>query len=103
MHPVIQTAIATQHIRDMQAEAERTAQARVARARTAQARTAQARTARQGRSPRLGWLFDLADRRGAARVADDGPDFCCPEQLLTGHCAVHTGAHRVTAETSRRP
>lgn len=87
MHPVIQTAIATQHIREMQAEA---------------ARTAQARTARQGKSPRLAWLFDLAGRRGAARTAQDGPDFCCPDYALTGQCAVHTGAHRVAADSGRR-
>ena len=57
MHPVIQTEVATQHILEMQAEAARTAKARGGRA------------ARQGRSPRLAWLFDLADRRGAARAA----------------------------------
>lgn len=91
MHPLIQTAIASQHIREMQAEA---------------ARTARARTARQGKSPRLGWLFDLADRRAAdrraaARAAQDGLDFCCPENLLTGQCAVHTGAHRAAAGSGR--
>ncbi len=93
MHPVIQTAIATQHIRDLQAEA----------ARTAQARAAQAAAPRAGRSPRLGWLFDLADRRAAARLAQHSPDACCPDYLLTGRCAVHTAAHRVTADSSRRP
>ena len=91
MHPVIQTAIATQRIRDMQAEA----------ARTAQGRAAQARAAREGRSPRLAWLFDLADRRGAARTAQPSPDFCCPDYLLTGQCAVHTGAHRMPADSGR--
>jgi hypothetical protein len=85
VHPVIQTAIATQRIRDMQAEAAR------------------ARLARQGRSPRLGWLFDLAGRRAAARLGAEAPDFCCPDYLLTGSCAVHTGAHRETADSSRRP
>ena len=87
MHPVIQTAIARQRIQDMRAEA---------------ARTAQARTAREGRSPRLAWLFDLADRRGAARVAQDGPGFCCPDYLLTGQCAEHTGTHRMSADSSGR-
>lgn len=86
MHPVIQTAIAAQRIRDMQAEA---------------ARTAQARAARQTTSPRLAWLFDLAGRRAAARLATDGPGFCCPDYLLAGHCAVHTGAHRETAGSGR--
>ena len=87
MHPLMQTAIASQHIREMQAEA---------------ARTARARTARQGKSPRLAWLFDLADRRAAARAAQDGPDFCCPDYALTGRCAAHTGAHRVAADSGRR-
>ncbi len=92
MHPLMQTAIASQHIREMQAEA---------------ARTARARTARQGKSPRLAWLFDLADRRAAdrraaARAAQHGPDFCCPDYALTGRCAAHTGAHRVAADSGRR-
>ncbi len=82
MHPVIQTAIATQRIREMQADA---------------ARTAQARAARRGRSPRLAWLFDLADRRGAARLAQPGPDVCCPDYLLTGQCAAHTQPRQMTA------
>jgi hypothetical protein len=86
VHPVIQTAIAAQRIRDMQAEA---------------ARTAQARVARQARSPRLAWLFDLADRRGAARLAEQAADFCCPDYLLTGRCAAHTGAHREAAGSGR--
>ena len=93
MHPVIQTAIATQHIRDMQAEA----------ARTARARTAQAAAAREGRSPRLAWLFDLADRHAAARSAQHSPEVCCPDYLLTGQCAEHTGPHRVAADSSGRP
>ncbi len=87
MYPVIQTAIAAQRIREMQAEAARAAQAGAARA----------GAARQPRSPRLGWLFDLAARRGAARQAGQPPGLCCPDYLLTGHCAVHTGAHRVAA------
>ena len=91
MHPVIQTAIAAQRISDMQAEAARTAQGRVA----------QARAVRAGRSPRLGWLFDLADRRGMTRTAQASPDFCCPDYLLTGQCAVHTGAHRMAAGSGR--
>lgn len=82
MHPVIQTAIATQRIREMQADA---------------ARTAQARAARRGRSPRLAWLFDLADRRGAARAAQHRPDACCPDYLLTGQCAEHTQPRQMTA------
>ena len=88
MHPVIQTAIASQRISELRAEA---------------ARAAQARTARQARSPRLAWLFDLADRRGAARLADVSPNLCCPDYLLTGQCAVHTGAHRMPADSSGRP
>lgn len=87
MHPVIQTAIASQRISEMRAEA---------------ARTALVRAARQGRPPRIAWLFDLADRRGAARLADGGPDFCCPDYLLTGQCAVHTRAHRMPADSSGR-
>ncbi len=92
MHPVIQTAVATQHILEMQAEA----------ARTAKAREARTRVARQGRPPRLAWLFDLADRRATARQAQDGPDYCCPDYLLTGQCAVHTRAHRMAADNSGR-
>ena len=92
MHPVIQTAIATQHIRDMQAEAARTARARVA----------QAAAARGGRSPRLAWLFDLADRRAGARPAHPGPDVCCPDYLLTGQCAEHAGTRPVAADSGRR-
>jgi hypothetical protein len=88
VHPVIQTAIAAQHIRDLQAEA---------------AQAAQARVARQARSPRLAWLFDLADRREAARLAAAGPDYCCPDYLLTGQCAEHNGTHRMTAGSSGRP
>jgi hypothetical protein len=91
VHPVIQTAVATQHILEMQAEA----------ARSAKARTAKARAARDGRSPRLAWLFDLADRRGAARAAQHSPDFCCPDYLLTGQCAAHAAAHRMAAGSSR--
>ncbi len=91
MHPVILTEVATQHILEMQAEA----------ARTAKARTAKARTAREGRSPHLAWLFDLADRRGAARAAQHSPDFCCPDYLLTGQCAVHAEAHRMAAGSGR--
>jgi hypothetical protein len=91
VHPVILTEVAAQHILEMQAEA----------ARTAKARTAKAQTARQGRSPRLAWLFDLADRRGAARAAQHSPDYCCPDYLLTGQCAAHTEAHRMTADTGR--
>jgi hypothetical protein len=87
VHPVIQTEIAHQHISELQAEA---------------ARTARARLVRQGRSPRLAWLFDLADRRGAARAAQHGPDFCCPDYMLTGRCTVHTGAHREAADSGRR-
>lgn len=87
MHPLIQTAIASQRISDLRAEA---------------ARTAQARVARQARSPRLAWLFDLADRRAAARPAADGPDLCCPDYLLTGQCAVHTGAHRMATGSRGR-
>ena len=94
MHPVIQTAVATQHIMEMQAEAARTAQARTAR-------TARARTARAGRSPRLAWLFDLADRRGAARAAQHSPDVCCPDYLLTGQCAVHAAPRSVAAGSGR--
>jgi hypothetical protein len=92
VHPVIQTAIAAQRISEMQAEA----------ARTTQGRMAQARAAREGRSPRLAWLFDLADRRGAARAAQHSPDVCCPDYLLTGQCAVHTGAHRMAAGSGKR-
>ena len=88
VHPVIQTAIASQRISDLRAEA---------------ARTAQARVARQARSPRFAWLFDLADRRETARLAQDGPDLCCPDHLLTGQCAVHTGAHRMATGSSGRP
>ena len=91
MYPVIQTAVATQHILEMQAEA----------ARTAQARTARARAAREGRSPRLAWLFDLADRRAAARAAQHSPDFCCPDYVLTGQCANHAEAHRMAAGSGR--
>jgi hypothetical protein len=91
VHPVIQTAVAAQRIRDMQAEA----------ARTAQGRAAQARAAREGRSPRLAWLFDLAARRGAARTAQHSPDFCCPDYLLTGQCAVHAQAHHMATGSSR--
>ena len=91
MHPVILTEVAAQHILEMQAEA----------ARTAKARTAKAQAARQGRSPRLAWLFDLADRRGAARAAQHSPDFCCPDYLLTGQCAVHAEAHRMAAGSGR--
>jgi hypothetical protein len=87
VHPVIETAIAAQRIKELRAEA---------------ARTAQARAARQARSPRLAWLFDLADRRGAARPAADAPGYCCADYLLTGQCAVHTGAHRM-ADTGGRP
>jgi hypothetical protein len=86
VHPVIMTEVAAQHILELQAEA---------------ARTAKARTARQGRSPRLAWLFDLADRRGAARAAQHSPDFCCPDYLLTGQCAVHAEAHRMAAGSGR--
>jgi hypothetical protein len=86
VHPVIMTEVAAQHILELQAEA---------------ARTAQARTAREGRSPRLAWLFDLADRRGAARAAQHSPDICCPDYLLTGQCAVHAEAHRMAAGTGR--
>ena len=86
MHPVILTEVAAQHILELQAEA---------------ARTAKARTAREGRSPRLAWLFDLADRRGAARAAQHSPDFCCPDYLLTGQCAVHTETHRMAAGSGR--
>lgn len=86
MHPVIQTAIAAQRIRDLQAEA---------------ARTARARAARQARSPRLAWLFDLADRHAADRVAGTAADFCCPGYLLTGQCAAHTGARREAAGSGR--
>ena len=91
MHPVILTDVATQHILEMQAEA----------ARSAKARTAKARAARQGRSPGLAWLFDLAARRGAARAAQHSPDYCCPDYLLTGQCAAHTEAHRMTAGSGR--
>ncbi len=91
MHPVIQTEVATQHILELQAEA----------ARTAKARTARARMAREGRSHRLAWLFDLADRRGAARAAQHSPDVCCPDYLLTGQCAVHAQAHRMAAGSGR--
>lgn len=86
MHPVIETEIAAQRIRELRAEA---------------ARTAQARAARQARSPRLAWLFDLADRRGAARPAADATDYCCPDYLLSGQCAVHTGAHRMAGTSGR--
>jgi hypothetical protein len=86
VHPVIQTAIATQRIQQMQAEA---------------ARTAQAREARRARSPRLFWLFDLADRRQAARLASGSPDPCCPDYLLTGQCAAHAAPHRMAG--SSRP
>jgi hypothetical protein len=86
VHPVILTDVATQHILEMQAEA---------------ARTAKARAARQGRSPGLAWLFDLAARRGAARAAQHSPDYCCPDYLLTGQCAAHTEAHRMTAGSGR--
>jgi hypothetical protein len=82
VHPVIQTAIATQRIKEMQAEA---------------AREARASAARRGRSPRLSWLFDLAGRREAARLTAGGPDMCCPDYLLTGQCAAHTEPRRVTA------
>lgn len=92
MYPVILTAVATQHILEMQTEAARTAQARAART----------RAAREGRSARLAWLFDLADRRAVARAAQDGADFCCPDYLLTGRCAVHTQAQRIAAGSSRR-
>jgi hypothetical protein len=85
VHPVIQTAIAAERIKELRAEA---------------ARTAQARAARQARSPRLAWLFDLADRRGAARPAADA-DPCCPDYMLTGQCAVHTGAHRMAGSSGR--
>lgn len=88
MYPVIQTAIASQRISELRAEA---------------ARTAQARAARQARSPRLAWLFDLADRRGADRLADASSGLCCPDHLLTGQCAAHTGAHRMPADSSGRP
>ena len=88
MHPVILTEVAAQHILELQAEA----------ARTAKARTAKARTAREGR---LAWLFDLADRHGAARAAQHSPDFCCPDYLLTGQCAVHAEAHRMAAGSGR--
>jgi hypothetical protein len=87
VHPVIQTAIADQRIKDLRAEA---------------AQAARARVARQARSPRLAWLFDLADRREAARAAAGGPDYCCPDYLLTGQCAVHNGAHRMAAGSSGR-
>jgi hypothetical protein len=86
VHPVIQTTIAAQRIRDLQAEA---------------ARAAQARVAHQARSPRLAWLFDLAGRREAARLAASGPDYCCPDYLLTGQCAVHGEAHRMAAGSGR--
>jgi hypothetical protein len=86
VHPVIQTAIAHQHISELQAEA---------------ARAARARTARQGKSPRLAWLFDLAERRAAAHAAGQAPDVCCPDYLLTGQCTVHTGAHREAAGSGR--
>lgn len=86
MHPVILTDVATQHILEMQAEA---------------ARTAKARAARQGRSPGLAWLFDLAARRGAARAAQHSPDYCCPDYLLTGQCAAHAEARRMTAGSGR--
>jgi hypothetical protein len=89
VHPVIMTEVAAQHILDLQAEAAQTAKAQ-----TAKARTVKARTAREGR---LAWLFDLADRRGAARAAQHSPDFCCPDYLLTGQCAVHAEAHRMAA------
>ena len=84
MHPVIQTAIATQRIKEMQAEA---------------ARGAQARAARRGHSPRLSWLFDLAGRREAARLTQHGPDFCCPDYLLTGECAEHADRGQVAAHS----
>jgi hypothetical protein len=88
VHPVIMTEVAAQHILELQAEA----------ARTAKARTVKARTAHEGR---LAWLFDLADRRGAARAAQHSPDFCCPDYLLTGQCAVHAEAHRMAAGSGR--
>jgi hypothetical protein len=84
VYPVIQTAIATQRIKEIQAEA---------------ARAALAREARRGRSPRLSWLFDLAGRREAARLAQHGPDVCCPDYLLTGRCAEHAGQDRVAADS----
>jgi hypothetical protein len=87
VHPVIETEIAAQRIQELRAEA---------------ARTAQARAARQARSPRLAWLFDLAGRREAARLAAGGPDYCCPDYLLTGQCAVHGEAHRMAAGSSGR-
>jgi hypothetical protein len=83
-----QWCTATTCIRDLQAEA---------------ARAAQARVARQARSPRLAWLFDLADRREAARLAAAGPDYCCPDYLLTGQCAARGGTHRMAAGSSGRP
>jgi hypothetical protein len=86
VHPVIMTEVAAQHILELQAEA---------------AREAKARRARETRSPRLAWLFDLADRRGAARAAQHSPDYCCPDYLLTGQCAVHAEAHRMAAGTGR--
>ena len=86
MHPLMQTAIATQRIKEMQAEA---------------ARAAQAREARRGQSPRLSWLFDLAGRREAARLAQHAPDFCCPDYLLTGQCAEHAAPPRMAG--SSRP
>jgi hypothetical protein len=89
VHPVIQTAIATQRIKEMQAEAARAA------------RATRAREARRGQSPRLSWLFDLVGRREAARLAQHGPDFCCPEYLLTGRCAEHAAPPRMAG--SSRP
>ena len=88
MHPVIMTEVAAQHILELQAEA----------AQTAKARTVKARTAREGC---LAWLFDLADRRAAARAAQHSPDFCCPDYVLTGQCAVHAEAHHMAAGSGR--
>ncbi len=87
MHPVIQSTIAAQRISDLRAEAVQAGQARVAR---------------QARPPRLAWLFDLADRREAARLAAGSPDYCCPDYLVTGQCAVHSGTHRMAAGSSGR-